>query len=238
MPSAVITQAQLAPERADGDTASRSVAIGPHVGSAVLQLHVVGYEPGRSLPRTADGADEVLYAAEGRGTVVVDGRAHDVEPGTGVYVAAGESYEVENPGPEQLRLIAVLVPPPEGPPTPPDRRTVRYADQPMLRASSDRQFRYLVTDDVGCRTATQFLGLIDPGRAPPHGHVYDEVIHVLEGEGALHADGGSVPVAAGSSLYLPPLVEHSLENSGDSTMRIVAVFHPAGDPASRAYDAA
>src|SRR5438045_9787892 len=66
VPSAVITQAQLAPERADGDTASRSVAIGPHVGSAVLQLHVVGYEPGRSLPRTADGADEVLYAAAGR----------------------------------------------------------------------------------------------------------------------------------------------------------------------------
>ena len=237
MPSAVVTEAELAGERADGDTASRAVAIGPHVGSAVLQLHVVRYEPGRSLPRAADGADEVLYAAEGRGAVVVDGHAHDVEPGTGVYVAAGESYEVENPGPEKLLLIAVLVPPTEGA-TAPDRRTVRYADQPMLRASSDRQFRYLVTDDVGCRTATQFLGLIDPGRAAPHGHVYDEVIHVLDGEGALHADGTSRPVSAGSSIYLPPLVEHSLENSGNSTMRIVAVFHPAGDPASRAYDAA
>src|SRR5207248_3181141 len=38
-------------------------------------------------------------------------------------------------------------------------------------------------------------------------------------------------------IYLAPLLEHSLENSGDSPMRIVAVFHPAGDPASRAYEA-
>jgi hypothetical protein len=29
----------------------------------------------------------------------------------------------------------------------------------------------------------------------------------------------------------------SLENAGSSRMRIVAVFHPAGDPASRAYEA-
>jgi quercetin dioxygenase-like cupin family protein len=68
--------------------------------------------------------------------------------------------------------------------------------------------------------------------------VYDEVIYVLEGEGVLHAEGSDEPVAPGSSIHLPPLLVHSLENSGDSPMRIVAVFHPAGDPASRAYEAA
>ena len=41
----------------------------------------------------------------------------------------------------------------------------------------------------------------------------------------------------GTSIHLPPLLEHSLENSGEGTMRIIAVFHPAGDPASRAYEA-
>ena len=42
---------------------------------------------------------------------------------------------------------------------------------------------------------------------------------------------------AGSCIHLPPLLLHSLENSGTSPMRVVAVFHPAGDPASRAYEA-
>ena len=68
-------------------------------------------------------------------------------------------------------------------------------------------------------------------------HVYNEVIYVLEGEGALHTVGEDAPVSAGSCIHLPAYLLHSLENSGGSTMRIVAVFHPAGDPASRAYEA-
>src|SRR2546430_390946 len=117
------------------------------------------------------------------------------------------------------------------------RRPVRLADQPLLAASGDRELRYLVTQEVGCRDMTQFYGVIAPGRAPDHSHVYDEVIYVLEGEGVLHGDGADKPVSAGSCIHLPPLFVHSLENSGDAPMRIVAVFHPAGDPASRAYEA-
>ena len=45
------------------------------------------------------------------------------------------------------------------------------------------------------------------------------------------------PVGAGTCIHLPPLLLHSLENSGDAPMQIVATFHPAGDPASRAYEA-
>jgi mannose-6-phosphate isomerase-like protein (cupin superfamily) len=229
---------ELAPSRIEGDTALRAVAIGPQVGSELLELHVVRYDAGRSLPRTPDTVDEILYAAEGRGAIALEQTSVALEPGTAVYVAEGETYEVDNPGPETLLVVTVRVPPTSGERPPVEHRVVRQGDQPLLRASSDRTFHYLVTPEVGVQTATQFLGFIDPGRAAPHGHVYDEVIYVLEGQGALHANGASRPVAAGSSIYLPPLVEHSLENSGDSTMRIVAVFHPAGDPASRAYDAA
>jgi len=152
-------------------------------------------------------------------------------------VAAGETYEVENPGPDELLVIAVTAPADEQNGSPSDRRVVREADQPNLTASGDREFRYLVTDEVGCMAVTQFRGDIAPGRAPDHSHVYDEVIYVLEGEGALHTDGEDAPVNAGSCIHLPAYLLHSLENSGDSTMRIVAVFHPAGDPASRAYEA-
>ena len=155
---------------------------------------------------------------------------------TGAYVAEGESYEVENPGPETLLVVSATAPRENGA-TPSARRTVRYDDQPSLPASGDREFRYLVTDEVGCRDLTQFFGVIAPGRAPDHSHVYDEVIYVLEGEGTLHIDGEHEPVAAGTCIHLPPLREHSLENSGEGPMKVVAVFHPAGDPASRAYEA-
>ena len=234
MPRLVVPSSGLEMRRDEGDTVSRAVAIDANNGSEVLELHVVRYEQGRSKPRKLDAVQEVMYVVSGSGTLFVDGRPHELDPRTGAYVAAGESYEIESEG---LEIVSVVAPQEHGG-APPDRRTVRYADQPSLSASGDREFRYLVTDEVGCRDVTQFYGVIAPGRAPEHSHVYDEVIYVLEGEGVLHAEGSDEPVAPGSCIHLPPFLVHSLENSGDSPMRIVAVFHPAGDPASRAYEAA
>lgn len=232
----VVAERELEARRADGDTASRAVAIDRSLGSERLELHVARYEPGRSQPRRLDGVQEVLYAAEGHGRLLLDGDAHELAPGTAAYVATGETYQIDNAGPEKL-LVVSAVAAQERPPAPAQRRTVRYEDQQPLPASGDREFRYLVTDEVGCTELTQFYGIIAPGRASAHSHVYDEVIYVLEGEGALHVDDSHEPVAAGTCIHLPPLLEHSLENSGDGPMKIVAVFHPAGDPASRAYEA-
>ena len=230
----VVHQRELESRRVDDDTASRATAIDASAGSDFLELHVTHYEPGRSLPRRLDGVQEIVYAASGRGTLFVDGEQHELEPGTGVYLAAGESYEIENPGPDELLAVSTIAPQTNGAMSAAGSRTVRLADQPLLTASGDREFRYLVTEEVGCRDMTQFFGVIAPGRAPDHSHVYDEVIYVLEGEGVLHGGGEDKPVSAGSCIHLPPLFVHSLENSGDTPMRIVAVFHPAGDPASRA----
>ena len=177
-----------------------------------------------------------MYTTSGSGSLTVAGESHELEPGTAVYLTAGETYEIDNPGSEDLVIVSATAPQSAGDARA-TARTVRYADQPTLPASGDREFRYLVTDEVGCRDATQFYGVIAPGRAPDHSHVYDEVIYVLEGEGILHGGGEDRPVSAGSCIHLPPFFVHSLENSGDSPMRIVATFHPSGDPASRAYEA-
>jgi mannose-6-phosphate isomerase-like protein (cupin superfamily) len=65
----------------------------------------------------------------------------------------------------------------------------------------------------------------------------DEVVYVVEGEGVLHLGGTARPIAAGSCIHLPPLEEHCLENTGDKPMRVLGVFHPSGDPASKAHEA-
>jgi mannose-6-phosphate isomerase-like protein (cupin superfamily) len=233
----VVHERDLESIRAEGDTAERAVAIDAPAGSAFLELHLARYEPGRSRPRTLEGVQEIMYTCSGSGTLAVGGEACELAPGTAAYVTAGETYKVENPGPEALVIVSATAPQSANGTSAPAARTVRYADQPSLPASGDREFRYLVTGEVGCHDATQFFGVIAPGRAPDHSHVYDEVIYVLEGDGVLHGGGADEPVSAGSCIHLPPFFVHSLENSGDSPMRIVAVFHPAGDPASRAYEA-
>jgi mannose-6-phosphate isomerase-like protein (cupin superfamily) len=111
---------------------------------------------------------------------------------------------------------------------------VRYADQPPIPAPPNREFRYLVDRETGCREVTQFIGLIPPGRVPMHDHSYDEVVYVVSGEGVLHLGGRDTPLGPGSCIHLPPRVEHCLENTGGEPLRVLGVFHPAGDPASRA----
>jgi mannose-6-phosphate isomerase-like protein (cupin superfamily) len=163
---------------------------------------------------------------------------HELEPDTGAYIVSGEEYELENPGPEDLVVVVVEAPLENETAIDPDRRTVRYADQPALEAGADREFRYLVNQDVGCPDVTQFVGVIPPGRAPTHSHSYDEIVYVIDGEGILHLGEQERVIGPGSAMHLPPLVEHCLENTGKGSMRVLGVFHPSGDPASRAYESA
>ena len=205
-------------------------------GSEHLAQSVIRFAPGRSSPRILTGRQELLYVASGVGTLHVGKTEHALEPGMGVYVVDGETYEVENPGPAELVIVAVEAPQEDRRTVDPGLRTVRYADRPPLKAGVDREFRYLVNQDVGSLDVTQFVGLIPPGRAPMHSHSYDEIVYVIDGEGKLHFDGRETPIGPGSAMHLPPLAEHCLENTGKGSMKVLGVFHPSGDPASRAYD--
>ena len=113
--------------------------------------------------------------------------------------------------------------------------TVRFEEQPELPASRERTFKYLVNQDAGCADITQFVGIVQPSKAPFHSHTYDEVGYIVEGEGFAHIEGESLPLRAGSCFHLSPGLEHCIENSGSGPMRILGVFHPSGDPASREY---
>ena len=140
------------------------------------------------------------------------------------------------PVPNVLVVVSVLAPE-ERAPGPGRKVVVRFADQPELRADAKRTFRYLVNQDAGCADVTQFVGIVEPCRAPDHSHSYDEVGYVVEGEGIAHMHGREIPLRPGSCFHLPPDLVHCIENNGAGVMRILGVFHPSGDPASRAYEA-
>src|ERR671936_1447248 len=232
----VVSEAAVDERRENGDTARVRTTIDSSAGCERLVQRVIRFAPGRSRPRRLGDRQEVLYVARGEGAIRVGGETHRLEPLTGAYVAAGEEYEIDATGPEELVVVSVTAPQEHDAPARP--RTVRWAEQPSLPASPNREFRYLVNQDAGCLDVTQFVGIIPPGRAGMHSHTYDEVVYVLEGEGMLHLDGAeSTPIGPGSCIHLPPLREHSLENVGDTPMRVLGVFHPSGDPASRAYEA-
>ena len=231
----VVAEDNVEGRRADGDTAVEKVVMGKHTGSRLLEQRVTRYGPGRSLPRGEADRDELLYVISGSGTLELDGEPYDLEPDSGVYVRAGETYVVDAAGPGELMVVSTTVPV-EQAYRPPREVVVRFTDRPELRADAKRTFRYLVNQDAGCMDATQFVGIVEPCRAPDHSHTYDEVGYIVEGRGFAHIGGESIPLGPGSCFHLPPEQIHCIENTGPGVMRILGVFHPSGDPASRAYE--
>jgi mannose-6-phosphate isomerase-like protein (cupin superfamily) len=170
---------------------------------------------------------EILYVLSGSGTLELDGETHQLEPDAGILLVPGERYAVDG----NLRLVSVVAPVEQE--VQRERVISRFADREEERADAKRTFRILHQGEL-----TQFVGIVEPCRAPDHSHPYDEVGYIVEGRGVAHIGGEQVPLQAGSCFYLPPGCIHCIENTGPDVMRIMGVFHPAGSPKQRSYDAA
>jgi mannose-6-phosphate isomerase-like protein (cupin superfamily) len=172
--------------------------------------------------------DEVLYVLDGAGSISIDGTRQPLAPGSAVFAAAGTTWEAAG----GARAVSVLVHDPE-----PSRghAVLDLNEVELGTATGGRQFVLGATPDCGCASATQFIGLIPPGRAPDHFHRYDEVIYVLEGEGRLEIGGESAPIRPGTCIHLPRTLVHCLANDGETEMRVLGVFRPAGSPAEAYY---
>src|SRR3954454_18245768 len=236
-PGCVRAEIDVAPSTEPGDTARIRRTLDDNVGCDVLAQSVIEFAPGRSQPRETGDCEEVLFVLSGEGELLLDGAEHHLEPEAGAYLAPGERYEIDNRGEELLKVVCVSVPhPPEANGQEGDRQVVRrLADQEAQDATTDRQFRVVADPDSGLRSATHFVGYIPVAKAPDHFHYYDEVIYVLEGDGAMHMNGESIRLSPGSCIHLPARTVHCLENVGDDVMKVVAVFRPAGSPAAAYY---
>ena len=180
---------------------------------------------GAALTGTAQGRGEAWYVIDGSGVLAADAGTVELRAGTAVWLRSGLGYRAEATGELQILAITVRAEAGEGP----GLQVVRL-EACQVERTGDREFRVLLSEGL---SITQFAGLIPPGRAPEHQHTYDEVVHVLAGQGVVHLDGGQTEIGPGTSIYLPPHQPHCLENTGSEPLRVLGVFHPAGSPAAK-----
>jgi mannose-6-phosphate isomerase-like protein (cupin superfamily) len=229
--SFVVDEADVEAVREDGDTASVRLTF----EAEHLQQRVIRFAPGRSQERTAGSRHELLYAVSGSGELELDGERLALVPGTGAFVAPGETWAIDNPGPAELLLVAVSATAELEVDEARRKKAIRFADQPEHTASVERTFRYLINEDAGCLDVTQFIGIVQPSKAPFHSHPYEELGYIVKGEGVAHVGGRSIPLRPGSCFHLPPEKVHCIENVGPEPMHILGVFHPSDSPANRVY---
>ncbi len=207
-----------------------------------ISEYTLGSSPAVSNPL----AEEVLYVAEGSGICHLNGFAYALQPGTAVYIPPAAEYSIDNPGGQPLSIISACCPEDRGRRVfdsiqsavragDPPRLSLHERDREVIPAGKDREFRYLVHQDIGCQQITQFVGMIPPGKAPFHHHEYEEGIFILEGHGIVHVEEESCEFAAGGSIYFPQGVRHCVENPGTAPVRLLGSFYPSGSP-GEAYE--
>lgn len=199
--------------------------------------------PGRHHVGVAGAGGELWFVIEGSGSLQVDGApAPALVADRGLWIPGGAAYELACTGTDRLRLDFAALPGGSSRPAGGNiRPAASGAAAPFSRdlrdcpveTTGDRKFRVLFGPGRDCAVATQFVGEIPPGRAPEHSHPYDEVVLVLRGTGVAHVAGADRELSGGSCLHLPPGQRHCLENTGQQTMRVLGVFHPADSPAAK-----
>jgi mannose-6-phosphate isomerase-like protein (cupin superfamily) len=234
--------------------------IGRATGAQAISLRVMEFAPGRSPGIKNEDCDQILFVLGGYDSEVsstrgsgwvkfsIEDRSYEVGPDAGIYIRPGETFAIDNPGPQSVTLVSCQCPDPDLEPQFVDAHAVPsgsagrtpspivlLADRPA-QPTADRWYRVLVAHEIGSEQVTQFVGSIPPGRAPDHFHDYEEVLFILKGQGRMWAGETNTPIDVGSCIYLPKGQVHCVENTGDGELRLLGVFYPAGSPSVR-YEA-
>jgi quercetin dioxygenase-like cupin family protein len=189
--------------------------------------------PGTAVEAGGGPGGELWYVIDGSGQLTAgDGASWPIRRDAALWLPPGARYRLTAAA-GTLTMDSVTLPGATGLPDDTGGPRLARLEDCAAEVTGDRRFRVLFGPGNGCEAATQFLGEIPPGRAPLHSHTYDEVVLVLEGEGVLHADPVEHRIAAGSCIHLAPGQQHCLENTGQSTLRVLGVFHPGGSPAAK-----
>ena len=69
------------------------------------------------------------------------------------------------------------------------------------------------------------------GQVPWHNQEQEEVYFIVEGEGEFCLGEERTAVRTGQAVYVPHRVFHQLTNTGDTPMKMMYIYGPAGDVA-------
>src|SRR5258708_29750564 len=201
---------------------------GRDAGAKAISLRVLELPAGEMATLRNESSDEVLYVIAGSGSAGDSAITAD----TGIYLPPTASLEIA--ATQTLTLVSSQCPdtgailegyePGHGAPL-----VVAMRDRAVQR-TGDRWYREIINADDGSTQVTQFVGGIPPGRAPDHYHLYEEVIVILDGTGAMWAGTSNTPIETGSCIFLPHGQVHCVENPGESCIRPLGCFLPAGAP--------
>ncbi|HYK87449.1 MAG TPA: cupin domain-containing protein [Acidobacteriota bacterium] len=89
------------------------------------------------------------------------------------------------------------------------------------------------TSPIQCRNFCIGNVTLEPGggQVPWHNQEQEEIYFIVEGTGEMCLGGERRTLTTGQAVYIPPGVYHQLTNTGESPLRLIYCYGPAGDVA-------
>ncbi len=85
--------------------------------------------------------------------------------------------------------------------------------------------RVVIGPDEGAPTFTMRVFEVQPGSATPlHSHWWEHEVFVLSGKGLARRGADEVPIAHGSTVFVPGGELHQFKNAGDDVLRFICVI--------------
>lgn len=208
----------------------------PGIEGSALALSEVLLAGGETSSIGSPEHDSLVYVFAGSGVLAANGATWPVASGAAGLILAGEEGQLEAVEGEVAALVATVGPDADRHAPIGARGTVvRLNHSGSEQATGSRSYQVLLGPHNGSTRATLFAGYIPPGKAPWHYHLYDEIVWVFRGNGALHLGETAEDLAAGSAFRLTPREVHIVENRQEhAELAVLGLFTPAGSP-SAAY---
>lgn len=108
-------------------------------------------------------------------------------------------------------------------------KVIKAAEQDIFRGPEDGRSKMLIHPGMGARNLSLGSMVFPPGgRTAKHTRDVEEVIFVVRGRTAIHADGERHELETGDAIFIPAGTEHYHENIGEDELEHVWVFSPPG----------
>lgn len=117
-----------------------------------------------------------------------------------------------------------------------ETRTIGLDEVERIDLDNDSWSRMIITDETAPGTGSALgFSRFTPGTITDRvNHEVEELAYVLEGEGELQLEDGTLEFGPDDALYIPPDTWHAVANTGESDVVMVFTFpHPDYPPTDR-----
>jgi quercetin dioxygenase-like cupin family protein len=85
----------------------------------------------------------------------------------------------------------------------------------------------LEEENAGCKNLTMYRSEFEVGGyAEPHTHTFEQAYYILKGKGLVTIGNEAHKVKPGNAVIFPANMEHSIKNTGNSPLWLIAINSP------------